>query len=623
MKNVFLFLFALTLNLSASAQESALFGLSSLTSAQLSLEQQAFVTKVNTSYQPIGNTFVTIEDLAAISQDGTITLDLPNGQELIAQVFRVSETEENTLVWTGKIGDNGDFITIAQNAAGAGGMFTYEDRFYSFHPLDADNSLLLESPIEIHEDKICGIAEQLNTIAATEECEAGECEDPIVDVLLVWTDEAVAWLAGLGNPFIIAIYGALGMESVNIAFANSEVSGEVRYQSFRYSGFDYSFPPRIDVDVDRLTINSVIFNAREEFRADLVVMLTNQAYVNDFNTPVFGTVRDVGPGQNSAFAIVEIPFLLSPRWTLAHEIGHLLGARHNRFSNGGNDNTDICAHAWRFTGSSGNEQRTILALLGSQGGERILHYSNPDISFDGESTGTSDDDNAGRIDQVNCIAQDYLLPRALNVKISGSSDLCRCFPESYEEFRSYRADINVATPPLPGVPPFTYAWHWNTSGIFTPANPGNFLGDTERIDINFVPPCNSFFLHLSITSSDGVTATHIRRVNTSQCVECSFCTFRGIERRNTETSVIGKTECYISPNPAKGQLTIHFNLTQESSVQIRLTNISGKEVYQSTTVPHPKGNHTQHLTLKKLAPGLYFCSIHYQNSYKTLKLVLQ
>ena len=623
MKNVFLFLFALILSLSVSAQESVLFGISSLSSAQLNSEQQAFVTKVNTSYQPMGSTFVTIEDLAVISQGGTITLNLPNGQELIAQVFRVSETEENTLVWTGKIGDNGDFITIAQNTAGAGGMFTYEDRFYSFHPLDADNSLLLESPIEIHEDKICGITEQLNTIVATEECEAGECEDPIVDVLLVWTDEAAAWLTGLGNPFIIAIYGALGMESVNAAFANSEVSGEVRYQSFRYSGFDYSSSININNDIDHLPLDPFIANLRLEKRADLVILLTNQTYFSDRGFQIFGTVKNIGPDKDGAFAIVEIPYLISPRWTLAHEVGHLLGARHNRFSNGGNDNANICAHAWQFTGSSGNEQRTILALLGSQGGERILHYSNPDISFDGESTGTSDDDNAGRIDQVNCIAQDYFLPRALNVKISGSSNLCRCFPESYEEFKSYRADINIATPPLPGIPPFTYAWHWNTSGIFTPANPGNFIGDTERIDINFTPPCNSFFLHLSITSSDGVTATHIRRVNTSQCIECNFCTSRGIEGRNTETPVIGKTKYSISPNPAKDQLTIHFNLTEESPVQIRLTDISGKEVYQSTSVLHPKGNHTQHLALKNLAPGLYFCSIHYQGSYKTLKLVLQ
>ena len=81
-----------------------------------------------------------------------------------------------------------------------------------------------------------------------------------------------------------------------------------------------------------------------------------------------------------------------------HEIGHNLGANHNReinhtaglfnFSNG-----------WRFTGDDGKRYRTIMSYQDPRYPfeRKALHFSNPRISYRGELTGTREADNAQTI----------------------------------------------------------------------------------------------------------------------------------------------------------------------------------------------------------------------------------
>ena len=628
MKKIILLLLAfVVIVIAADAQNASLFGVSSLTPSELTTDQQNFVNRISVTYEALSTSFVTVSAIDETQNDGVLSFALSSGQVLTATVFRTSHSEENTFVWTGKIDDAGNFISLAQNEGGTGGTIIYGDRFYSVHPIDPNNSLFVESDRNVHEKIVCDMEAQLGTTAlAEEECTATECDGPIVDVLLVWTDQAAEWLLGFGNPFIIAIYGALGMESVNVAFANSGVSGEVRYRSFRYSGFNFTANPvSIRDDVLTLTNDPAIQTAREDFKTDLVILMTNQVYVNQLTGgQTFGRVNNFGPGIDNAFAIVEVPFILSPRWTLAHEIGHLFGALHNRIPNGGNDDTDICAHALRFTGNSGTEERTILALLGPDG-ERLLHYSNPDISFDGAATGTEEDDNAGRIDHTNCEVSEYFTPSLFNASISGSSDLCRCFPEEYIEFRDYRANVEVPSPPLSGLPPYTYAWHWNTSGVFSSNNPGNFISNAEAMRIDFDFPCDQFFLHLEVTSSDGQVRSHIRRVNTEDCVACTgiACLNSPEDRISQEAFISDALDGFsVFPNPASEQIVCHFSLVAEKQVGIQIVDISGKVVYELPKTLFLQGNHWHHIPPNVLAPGMYHCKYAVGKMHKTIKLVV-
>jgi len=418
MKKMILNLILLCTSTLSFSQNTPLFENSTLTFTQLSEDQKELFYSIGSTYKALSATFITVSNVKTVQEGGILAFGLPSGEQLTAQVFRVYQGEENTFVWTGKIGENGDFISLARNEGGTGGMIKYQDRFYSIHPLDSDNSLFIESDLSVHEDLVCGNINQIEAgISASDECGPNTCNNPLIDILVVWTDEAVAWLNGLGNPFIIAIYTSLGMESVNIAFANSGIESEVRYSSTRYSDFNFSTSVDVLLDLVELTNDSTLNSLRNSFSADLVIMMTNQGYLIS-GSPVFGAINAIGPNQNAAFSLIEISSLISPRWTLAHEVAHFFGARHNRSYNvpcppsspNCGDDTDICAHAWRFDGMSGNENRTILASLGVSG-ERILHYSNPDVSFDGSSTGTDDSNNAGHIENSACLISDFFPPR--------------------------------------------------------------------------------------------------------------------------------------------------------------------------------------------------------------------
>ena len=79
---------------------------------------------------------------------------------------------------------------------------------------------------------------------------------------------------------------------------------------------------------------------------------------------------------------------LYPSDTFAHEIGHNLGANHNRetFSNNGDNKKDQFSYAFGYLIEG--VQRTIMSYTSAAGNETgIPHYSNPSISYDSRLTG--------------------------------------------------------------------------------------------------------------------------------------------------------------------------------------------------------------------------------------------
>jgi len=614
MKKTILILSILVVASLSYAQHNNPFGNSALTLTELSPDKQDFVNRISLNYNALSTTFITVSDITDLQEESSLNFTLPSGEQLTANGFHLGEEEENTFVWTGKIGNDGNFISLASNEGGTGGMILYQDKFYSIHPIDSDNSLFVESLRSVHEEVVCG----MDTIGGTgtifqqaNECLATECESPTIDVLLVWTDEAVTWIGGLGNPFIIAIYGALGMESINIALANSGVTGRVRYHRFQYSEFTYAPAPNINTDISTLVNDPAILAARADFRADLVVLLTNQTYTT-IRGQIFGGVNEFGLGVNNAFAITEIPFLISPRWTLAHELGHLFGARHNRFNNGGNDDTNICAHALRFSGNSG-VQRTILANLGMTG-QRILHYSNPAVFFDGAATGTTDDNNAGRIAHTSCEIGDFYPDPFFGITINAVPTVC----SEDGDFSAF-AIVRQGSAAYPS-PPLPYTFSWSSSSGIT----GN--GTSLYVPFSCPAGCN-ITVHVILTAADGTTVSASRTVQVlaEPCFAGGGNTAdRGQDPDKTLSSQADNHQSFtLFPNPATEQVSVSFAVLSQMKAGIQLVDLSGKVVYELPSAIYPKGMHKRQIPTASIPKGLYFCILKYENAIETQKIIIQ
>ena len=77
-------------------------------------------------------------------------------------------------------------------------------------------------------------------------------------------------------------------------------------------------------------------------------------------------------------------------YSIAHEIGHILGARHDRQTDA-NNSPFAFGHGY----VNGNKWRDVMSYQEScDGCPRIPHWSNPRILYKGEPTGTAANDNA-------------------------------------------------------------------------------------------------------------------------------------------------------------------------------------------------------------------------------------
>ena len=102
-----------------------------------------------------------------------------------------------------------------------------------------------------------------------------------------------------------------------------------------------------------------------------------------------GQSTRVGPESDEAFFVVHHA-CAATTMSIAHEVGHILGVRHDRFVDE-NDEPAPYGHGY----VNGAKWRDIMSYNAGCGGcPRIPYWSNPRVLYKGEQTGTPAADNA-------------------------------------------------------------------------------------------------------------------------------------------------------------------------------------------------------------------------------------
>ncbi|HEV8292287.1 MAG TPA: M12 family metallo-peptidase, partial [Tepidisphaeraceae bacterium] len=158
---------------------------------------------------------------------------------------------------------------------------------------------------------------------------------------------------------------------------------------------NYSETGRLGVDLKRLagTTDGYMDNVhtlRNQYKADLVALFE----VNGDAGGLGYELTDVNNSANSkyGFSISLAYQAAGPSYTLAHELGHNLGASHDKANAGGAGATSY-AYGWRFT-AQGVLYHDIMAY---SPGQTIPYFSNPRVTYKGVPTGTATADNARTI----------------------------------------------------------------------------------------------------------------------------------------------------------------------------------------------------------------------------------
>jgi hypothetical protein len=215
----------------------------------------------------------------------------------------------------------------------------------------------------------------------------------------------------------------LGISETNTSYANSNVAQRLRLA--RAEQVDYVESNDLGADLDILTtsdgtstppmsLGNTAALLRAIHGADLVVLVTAPPSPDSCGV-AWGMVY-VDPGFEAfAFSVVE-ESCISPNGTLAHELGHNMGAQHDWYV----DNA-ITPHTYAhgFVNTAGR-WRTIMAYNNlctdqSFSCTRLLYWSNPSVSYGGAAMGipggTKSDCPTGNVNNVSCDADDH---RTLN-----------------------------------------------------------------------------------------------------------------------------------------------------------------------------------------------------------------
>ena len=179
---------------------------------------------------------------------------------------------------------------------------------------------------------------------------------------------------------------ALAIEEANTTFKNSGIGNVtlrlVHTQLIEYDETEDDQFTHLYTMVDGLGPFSNVRRLRNEKQADIVGLIID-------NPTGCGLSTRIGPTSDEAFFVVHHA-CAATTMSIAHEIGHILGARHDRFVDE-NDEPAPYGHGY----VNGAKWRDIMSYNAGCGGcPRIPYWSNPRVLYKGEPTGTPAADNA-------------------------------------------------------------------------------------------------------------------------------------------------------------------------------------------------------------------------------------
>jgi hypothetical protein len=165
-----------------------------------------------------------------------------------------------------------------------------------------------------------------------------------------------------------------GLENISLRLVHTEM---IDYDETRGGHFEHLYRM-----VDGVGPFKSVHNLRDEKRADIVGLIVE-------DPSGCGQTTRIAPNSEEAYFVVHHS-CAAIMMSIAHEVGHILGARHDTQTDGINS-----PFAYGHGYVNGSKWRDIMSYQESCSGcRRIPYWSNPRVLYDGEPTGTDANDNA-------------------------------------------------------------------------------------------------------------------------------------------------------------------------------------------------------------------------------------
>lgn len=319
-----------------------------------------------------------------------------------------AEGVSDRFAWVGRLTgrEDGQVVILASGGQLVGSVRTAEGTF-RIRP-DGKSGLHVIEEVDIAGQPPC--AEPLPSpdlpfdLGQLQEKKAATDNGSTFDLLVVYTPAARLLLNALGG---VENMVGLSVAEGNTAFANSGVIPRVRL--VHLAEVAYSETPPYE-DLGDLLVKAAdptdgvmdeIHALRDLYKADFVQLITRS------REGACGIAFLMRGSNNRTFAPlafgVTSSLCLSPNVTLIHEIGHNLGSNH---APGDPIGQGAFNYSFGFKSPQSNFH-TVMAYTCTGGCPQVLHFSNPQVRFQGELTGSATQNNVQSINNIRNIAANF------------------------------------------------------------------------------------------------------------------------------------------------------------------------------------------------------------------------
>ncbi len=203
--------------------------------------------------------------------------------------------------------------------------------------------------------------------------------------IVVFYDEAARDAAG--GDVAVQTRIALGVSETNTAYANSGVTPRLRLVGAEL--VSYTESGDLGTDLSRFAGTAdgfidAVHTRRNQLGADLAMLVVGATAGNACG--VGYVMTSLSPSFASYAFTVTAYSCISPNYTFAHELGHNMGSAHA--PEDGASQGSLYPYSFGYKNPS-NLFRTVMAYNCTAGCPRVLHFSNPSVSYGGATTGTS------------------------------------------------------------------------------------------------------------------------------------------------------------------------------------------------------------------------------------------
>ena len=330
----------------------------------------------------------------------TISLPLFGNTRIVLNRSSV-EQQRNGLIWKGEIanqqGSSATFVIVGDVVTGqiittsgngyqirylGNGVHSLQEIDRTKFPAEGNST---EPPPQPDQDR--NQAQVLAAAAPAVTCNTDPANE--IDVLVVFTARTRAAAGGLA-----AMQGnvLLALQATNDSYANSGINQRVRLAHMQEVNYTESGSSVTDRDRLRNPTDGIMDDVhalRNTFSADVVMLVVE-------NLDDCGRAFIMNPVSNAferfGFAVVRRS-CSAMNFSFAHELGHLMGARHDWDADGTNNSPFTFNHGFVRTAPSNTTTRPWRTIMGvpttNPPTQRIQNWSNPNINFAGDATGVA------------------------------------------------------------------------------------------------------------------------------------------------------------------------------------------------------------------------------------------